>query len=635
MKKLLTILGVMMIGSSSVATLVSCTNNTITKQQLSDQDLTRYLQETAKIAYLSKTKGYDANYLFETFVAHQKSNGQNFKQIQEQLFTKQVVAQEIELKEGKKPDKSTSLPLDMLAKIIKMGSDKNTFLMIAKLIPAILPGFHLDGENGLGGMLEKLLTKDDINYFSASLGNEKYQNKTFQEAIDISLIKFVNAINKIIGVQTNKFDETETSASGLKDAALKSLVKNLNQFIQEKQPLNLTVLSNLKEIADIIDFVRLLLIYINVINKEKEPITWERLNGENGILNSPINSNEVDFKTILSGLGNNVKTQNLFKGLFWSQETYQTMNGLGDIGKFMENFDNENYDEKGFTPIFKALINAFIPGIGGYITGLLGIVSTNTPIGSETIAGLAQKFPDLVIGFLPSSIPKNFKEMLKRMMKYKQLFLQPWEFLWSADFIQALTEKESIKNHNILTAPLTELTGWTSIFQYQLSPTTSIQSIINKITTQTGNFKINFNNLQNVIKNIPELIKVIKNPKYPASNLGVNGNAFVKGSFFDGLFNTLADFQGFAGFIESIAHGKTTYQNEQNRLATEMLAAWKDVEVTKTFIADGYYVFNFNEPMQDKRSVSYVDGKSRLEKIKIKLNKVNHKNEILEINFDD
>ncbi|AVP49663.1 hypothetical protein [Williamsoniiplasma luminosum] len=637
MKKLLTLLGATIITCSSTMTLISCDNSKNHIQTSVDEQaiLDIYLQEVAKIAYLHKEKGYDANYLFQNFVANKtikeltaknpiaelnsrKIN--NLRELQKTYFTTNVIDPGIVIKEGIKPEKASKSILQTLAPLIGMLSNPNILTTIGPVLPGLLTSLNLGGQSGIGNLLEKILDKNTIKLLSNSFSNRNYIGKTFQEAIDISSIKFVNAINKIIGVNS-QFNPDQTKD---KEASLKSLVKNLGEFISSKKQLNFSILSNIKEVADIVEFVRLLLVYLDKISDQSNELSWTNIQD---ILNTPFDKNslnKIDVKKVFSNLLEKDKFKNLLKGLFMQKEKYEPLHIL-DIfnipnSQFMKNFDNENYKEIGFTSIIKALINSFIPNMGGYLTGILGILSTNSSIGDEAVAAVAPRVSGIIMGMLPESIPENLKDTIKRVLAKEQFYTDPWEYLWSPDFVEAITGKNPDNtNFNFLDIPLKKLTGLKSILQHNLSDKTSIRSIAEKVTKADGELKIDFDNFAKLINQIPELTTFLKDPtNVSLETLGIQNGEIIPGSLMDSISKIFQDLKGIVSIEKNLQASKESYNHEHfEKVRQEMKDALNAIQVTKVEFLDDEHVITLNN---DKI-------------VKFKLDKIHNKNQIMEINI--
>ncbi|ATZ17000.1 hypothetical protein ELUMI_v1c02750 [Williamsoniiplasma luminosum] len=643
MKKLLTLLGATIITCSSTMTLISCDNSKNHIQTSVDEQaiLDIYLQEIAKIAYLSKEKGYDTNYLFQNFVANKtikeltaknpiaelnSKKINNLRELQKTYFTTNVIDPEIDIKEGIKPEKASTSILQTLAPLIGMLSNPKILTTIGPVLPGLLTSLNLGGESGIGNLLEKILDKNTIDLLTNSFKNDKYSGKTFQQAIDISSIKFVNAINKIIGVNTQFQPDNKED----KEAALKSLVKNLGEFISSKKTFNFSILSNIKEIVDIVEFVRLLLIYLDKIENEPPNMTWVELKD---LLERKVDdfSNEVDVKKVFSSLLDKEKMQNLLKSLFWGKEEYITMESLDDISSFMKNFDNENYTEIGFTPIIKALVNSFMPSMGGYMTGLLGILSKNSPIAGDGLASLASVLSGLIVGMLPGSIPQNFKKIIENMLSNKQFFTHPWDYLWSKDFVKAIMiENSNVANNkaeesnekeieNFLDIPLKKLTGLKSILQHNLSDKTSIRSIVEKVTKAGGELKIDFDNFVNLINKIPALTTFLKDPtNVSIETLGIQNGKIIPGSLMDSISKIFQDLKGIVSIEKSLQASKESYNIEHfKKVHQEMQDALNAIKVTKVEFLDDEHIITLNNTKI----------------VKFKLDKIHNKSQIMEINI--
>ncbi|AVP49731.1 hypothetical protein [Williamsoniiplasma luminosum] len=473
MKKLLTILGAIMIGSSSVITVMSCTPpkkadtqkpNKKPVELTEDQILDVYLSEIAKIAYLNKEKGYDAKYLFENFVAKStikdphfieanagKPDGiKNFKQLQDKYFAKNVFKKGV-FKNGTQPDQKPSYILDMISMVIGMGSNPEAFQGLAQLLPQFLPmlsNLNL-GNNNIVKQIEKILTPEILKVLDSSLGNDKYLGKSFQEAIDMSMVPFLNAMNKILGYK----DVIDAKAPNAKELVLKSFAKNLGEFIKAGKKFNLSIDKNFNEILAIIDFAKLFLIYIDKIMDQPAGMNWTQLQS---ILNAKIDKNflnGVDIKKIFNNILPAEKLQNLMKGLFWGKEKYVKLADnlfglLGLLGGFensdfaKQNFDKDHYNEVGFNPILKVLFEALLPDMGSMINGMLGIIVTNSPIVPADLAKMVSGMaPGILLAKLPKTLPDSVKNILKDALSNPKFYTEPWDFLMSPDFMALLKAK--------------------------------------------------------------------------------------------------------------------------------------------------------------------------------------------------
>ncbi len=462
-----------MIGSSSAITVMSCTPPKKADKQKADkkpveltedQILDVYLSEIAKIAYLNKEKGYDAKYLFENFVAKSaikdphfieanadKPDGiKNFKQLQDKYFTKNVFKKGV-LKNGTQPDQKPSYILDTISMVIGMGSNPEAFQGLAQLIPGLLPMLQnlKLGDMDIVKQIEKILSPATLKVLDSSLGNDKYIGKSFQEAIDMSMVPFLNAMNKILGSK----DVIDVKAPNAKELVLKSFAKNLGEFIKAGKKFTLSIDKNFNEILAIVDFARLFLIYIDKIMDQPAGMNWAQLQG---ILSAKIDKNSlngVDIKKIFNNILPAEKLQNLMKGLFWGKEKYVKLADsflglLGLLGGFensdfaKQNFDKDHYNEVGFNPILKVLFEALLPDMGSMINGMLGIIVTNSPIVPADLAKMVSGMaPGILLGKLPKTLPDSVKNILKDALSNPKFYTEPWDFLMSPDFMALLKAK--------------------------------------------------------------------------------------------------------------------------------------------------------------------------------------------------
>ncbi|QEH61751.1 hypothetical protein SCHIN_v1c05540 [Spiroplasma chinense] len=492
-----------------------------------------------------------------------------------------------------------------------------------------------------GGMLaglKEVLTKEGLKIIEDAFNNDIYLGMTMQQAIDSSSIGLSNALNLLVNKDSAIWLESG-SVDNVKDnlEEAMSLIKiNLNEIVNNGASISFDISKDLKVLAEIIRFVKTMVIYIDSYSFEQ--MTDNFLNRNDVLKNRNTLKFTIDnsYNTInikkLTGILNIMVNDVDGKGEIVFKNLLAVLMGGTDTGLFAPNVaiaigPKMSHDAYGFL-------------IGNVAVGLMGgEAEMELPEGSP----LAKIYLDSAVrSFITYGLASSFEKPQANWdtgagvtaIALSALLDDPTAADVLAPYLQAVVDNGdrtkfesdwlayiwsnnnqllnfSIKN--LLSLPLSELLSLfggetegkfdnvvSSIFDFFTRK--SLKEIINNLNLEMNSLTneqstIDFNEIAKIFETIGEKIEeAIANPKDFWKILGYKGTGdYEENSAFDLLYKFLSK----SKWIESIAKVVNVYMREYNMQVTQLNSAAKtlfdSLNVTKESSSNDKFVYSVTD----------------------------------------
>ncbi|WP_342274813.1 lipoprotein [Spiroplasma endosymbiont of Cantharis lateralis] len=567
MKKLLAIFGSSLLVVSSTFLVVSCTKN---KKVIDDISLQTAVEQIGKSIYLTDTKNYNFDYQMNGVLKNKRikdisnvygsdnytkddlNSYSRFDQLYKYYFDKNLfndnlkVDEKINFEGNIRPKNSGSLEtiLVTIPNLLELLGNGKIITLLFKLF-TIIPSFIVNlSDNYLVSYLDKILSKENSDAFSNAFSNESYDDFTNQESLNSAIIGFSNSIDYLIGNKNKLEIPTKDEVEGEYFLnSIDKLTSNLKSIFNSEKLISLDLIIDLPAIAEMIRFVRTLIVYI--ANGVETIYTKSESNGSKNYFkeievfrNTKIDDtkNEVNILNFLDLLESTYKNGNGLKLilalLFQSYENpkLKVSWGLPRLGVIAD----ENIQLKGINPLLQASMNAIFPtfyiteGLSPIIANLLKLFKIDrvnlASVCIELLNSLAsgsnfKGIIDIMNHSLVSSIIKdeNLKEKLKSLKIIEEIYKNSlWDELYSGKFINkfllVLNNKENEEDINIKNIiENTNITFLGKKFTYK----EVFWNIINNEDFE-GEFKFNFTNISEVIINLRRILDLKNGEKIEA-----------------------------------------------------------------------------------------------------------------------
>ncbi|ATZ21563.1 lipoprotein [Mesoplasma tabanidae] len=665
MKKLVSLLSAITLTASASVSVIACAQiQPPTKKAAlyNEQDINILLKQVSKVYYLNSSEStkYDFNYVYQNMVKNKwikeldktaEASGQNgidntsrISDIQSVYFGYQLInsklkdKSKIEITSGQTP-KDPNLLMNLsniyptLISFITKGQILEMLLYLADLGINIMP--QIISEQGILDYAAALLPDANIKKLAEALNpsQSKYKNYTIEQTLNSAIVDFGNALNVFANKDERYKNSTANEATQWRDPALNGVVLAM-QDLPKQSNINLNIVDNWDALCGIINFARIMIIYLNnfatqrllVIDSNPTTIntlTWKELQAIRSTKYSNI-KNEIDVKNLIRYLNKAVseetgnELQNLLQFLFRGQQNYKRIDGGGiipipDIDGFISNFTNKNYSDIGLSGVFKALLNGTSTPekpIGSMLVGGLGLISSNNNI----VGNLSEKIikplitTALKVAVSLGTIDEKTANLINSLMD-QGVLINPWDVTWNS-LLKSLMDKKFNENKTI------------NVLGFPISGNYTIKTFLSRLTDLTTTnendpLKLDFNNIGNLVNQLQGVVKVAQeNPKELITKLGYirpskkGEEAFIKnGSFFDYLNKILNDTKGSNGLFEALNAKTEEFKEMQAELKKQMQAKFNSVEVT-------------NENQLDHNTFEYIiNNKTIIIKIVIVKNK--------------
>ncbi|AUB31680.1 MOLPALP family lipoprotein [Spiroplasma floricola] len=686
MKKLLSIMGALTMTTSTASVVVACGKNSTNKGTENDvkQDtISKLLSQYSKTLYINQKtlsdgkSHFSSQYTMENKVKYEylstlgltdfdKSeeveSNTKYDTVAKKYFDTNLLSDNLKLSDNVyqgyvvDPSKSTE---GILGKIKSMLPTILDFLSNPEGLKDML-GLVANDPGAISGIitpeilktLGKVINQENLKYLENAFSNDIYKDMSYQTSLDSSVIGLSNALDKILNgknVQKLKYSN-QSEVDSNKEAAKEKLGTNIKSLILGEKSLNIDYIENIDSIAEIIRFVRTLLIYIEQFSYDEmtsNVLTLEQIEAKR---TAKVQSNTIDLKQLfkkLSFMVNKDETGVSFKNFIGV--LFATNSNSFSLDKDFENNKNDGLMGLVSKVAQKAMGKEFIEVDAPFIGKMK--IYINALIRSIINGGLAEEYGgDLFTIFLMAAtqmtdmLPSPIKEFMEKIVKNNDSdkFSADWMgYLWNNS-----NKLLNFSIKNLMSTPINEI-NLSSLFGGASSKSNnkfnqsraglldylnkkSIKDIVNEFNTAfdiTTNAKINFSDFGELVARLSKdntLEKALNNLDKMFEILGYNSNGTIKqGSVLEQLFKILGDIKEIIGGANSVIKSwiKNSDQLEKQfeKEASDLLKTLK-VTTKKNSIND--FQYNVTDG-----NVEYVFN------IKLTYNKNNTKLLISEINL--
>ncbi|QBQ07634.1 MOLPALP family lipoprotein [Spiroplasma gladiatoris] len=488
MKKLLSFMAIVTLITSTSTLTVSCGKEEITNQ-ISSKSINILLKEMAKNAYLNNVKDYDFNYVFNSVIKNQQiqrlngnanfdtndefTSSSKFSDIANKYFESNVYSSDetnvegINLKKGQKPEESSALQpfIKNLPSIIDSLGDKNTAgVGISILEKSGLLNLKSFANSPLLKIITKAIPADAFSNLSTSFFRSEYNEMSVQTALSSSIISMINAINKFSypdqNSRPNHLDaSTSESVKNNYPIAMQQLSNTIKEILNGNAKFTFDMFNNTQSIADILNFVRVLSVYISGFFETYKDASYKEVS-TNDLKNyrsksfDDVTKNTLNLKSAINYfldmfyINDGMAAKNLMKLLFYEDFSSIEQGGSNDykdyayldieiglsdasedgvikkaeeqVNKFkdflMKDYNGEYNNTGGISTLVRTILNSVITEnksvkIGNVLTKGLGLLSTdrNRKLVTIKILGDDLESPSTVWGKLIKSILGTLK----------------------------------------------------------------------------------------------------------------------------------------------------------------------------------------------------------------------------------
>ncbi|ARU92209.1 hypothetical protein SCLARK_001756 [Spiroplasma clarkii] len=645
MKKLLSLLGALTMIASTTATVIACGD---TELKVNQAEMSGVLEEIGKAVYLNKTKGYNMDYVLQEYSFKNETIKTNYsKYFKDKLIGDSATLSGFANVVGKQPSDSDEITaiLAITAKLLGLDASGDKKAQVTNAIKEALEMYNVNLQTGVTAEAKAEMQSVGaiLKNVGTALETNSYIGKSYASAINEAMVKLVNEINKVAGVNTS-FTATQFAQ------AMTSLTSTIKKLSTAGTGFDFAALFATAESSKaFIDVLKLTLLYINhifTLDLSKDLENDDFIKAREAVIASTtfdlkgvvIKLNDALFGASQDSTGP-VAIKNILKALFLNTRAGfydgKYLNKSEDLFKNLENLNSYEYvnEDFGLGSFVAAIINGavtieadlgkFIPGapssgnllenVGSISVNILGMITTGTPLldsSTWTVLGGAIKgFTSLI----PAISDKDVDELGSILTN-----ADPIKELWSKNalgtFLRVFASLEgdfSLKG--ILTSPLNGLfglnqAGGLDLIDLDTGADMSIKDILKLLVDSMGadDVKLNFDNLAAVFKNIGDIIVDL-----PTSVEGIS--AKLSDPALEALFKIIADAKGLKGIMEKIqAMGK----NQKTKITKDIKTAYEAIKTSAIVaISDTEYKATINSRIQIAFEIEAVNKSFVISKI--------------------
>ncbi|QEH61755.1 hypothetical protein SCHIN_v1c05580 [Spiroplasma chinense] len=689
MKKLLGILGAVSLSASASVSVVACSSQrpNLFNDEISQDTLSKLMSQYAKVLFINQNGAGDSGlHISPGEIFNSKIKSQYLDKLDLTKFDKSL---EISDTTRFQELGSNYLNFDKLSSELSVSEDiyQNGVMSMESSAPDILKTLAenaptllsaLANPSALAGILEKfdmssllspdiaqvfgkVLTNENMQLIENAFSNEVYANMSMQQALDSSVIGLANALENLTNPSSGVWIEyTGFSDSNMSEQleanyqkAIGSLSGVIGGLISGTKSINFDLIKNLPAIAEIIRFIRTLLVYLNqytfddytngiikvnkvetVRSKKMQDVANEvdlkpLLQSLKYMVNDTDNNGAVVIKNLLAVVAGSVKTTNIQENYDGGHDGFADL--LGNVVVNIAGMESISVNVSGLNleinlkSVIRAVLNYCVgtsTGEGDWksdslmnnvIKAIFGLV--NDPMIAETIpqqlldlligisdAGDASKFSDDIIGYLwnqsDETIGFSIKTLLSTPMASIPSLLEP--------LLGGSSSESSKLGYDVSTS---------SEFDFILGK--SIKDIVNDLSEavdKSKNTKMDFDGLTKVIKAARKddaLVKGLSDLKNLFKYLGIEDGKVVAGSVLDELSKSVGTWDWLANVLEVL--GK--YMNsgsDLGKLASDALENISVTKIDKKGVNDFVYTVTDGEDILDRYEITLKPYKQKL-----------------------
>ncbi|QBQ07873.1 MOLPALP family lipoprotein [Spiroplasma gladiatoris] len=350
MKRLISLLGVVSIASSSMAVVVSCKNKadeTTFNDPNKQQDISKLVSQYAKSLYLNQNEidttsdglgkiHYSSSYMIENYVRNNTLTELGLKDFKDADVNEFSRYSDISNKYFNKDKSLVSDKLQVGDSVYKgevitpeMNSTINSIGSLMGSIPGILNSLSnpasfasiiaaLQGQiknfispellKTLGTILSNDVLKDLEHAFSVdAYKDDQSQFLSYEDAMNASIIGLANSVDKIINKEESQEKLSAKNSADIDkniNEAASRIADNLSGLMDGSKKFSFDITTDASSIPDVLFFLRTLLVYLNSVSFEEyteKTFTLNQINKKR-IEKISNTSNSFDFEKIIKVL---------------------------------------------------------------------------------------------------------------------------------------------------------------------------------------------------------------------------------------------------------------------------------------------------------------------------------------------
>ncbi|WP_339033324.1 MOLPALP family lipoprotein [Spiroplasma endosymbiont of Cantharis rufa] len=343
MKKLLSLIGAMTLMASPIGAVVACGNKNAKEEEKPDkvednfetaerQDtISKLMSQYAKSLYLNQNElsdgetHFSSKYMMENNVKNEylktlnltdfnesegvEGNAKFYKVADKYFNTNDLLASDLKISDNvyqdyvldpSAPDEGiVDIVKNTLPTILSLLSDPTTLQQLLGVVASNPSMIGSIISPDLLKTLGKVLNQDNLKLLENAFSNKIYANMSYQTALDSSMIGLSNAVNKLLnGSETKLSYETQADVEQNIDSATTNLADNISNLMSGTAELKIDFISNIDSIAEVIRFIRTLVVYMEQFSYEEmtsSVLTLEKIEEKR---NQIFNSNSIDIKQL-------------------------------------------------------------------------------------------------------------------------------------------------------------------------------------------------------------------------------------------------------------------------------------------------------------------------------------------------
>ncbi len=423
--------------------------------------------------------------------------------------------------------------------------------------------------------LGKVLNQDNLKLLENAFSNKIYANMNYQTALDSSMIGLSNAVDKLLNGNEKKLSyETQADVEKNIDSATTNLANNISNLMNGAAELKIDFISNIDSIAEVIRFIRTLVVYMEQFSYEEmtsSVLTLEKIEEKR---NQIFNSNSIDIKQVFKKINymvnddlSGVVFKNYIGILFatnsknfsiGNQFTENVNDGLmGLLSKIgVKAMKQESID----IIISKVYVNSMIRSIingglnssygGGLFTTVIGTLVTMpgmlpSPVKElmkkiTSVSGEGKKFKADWMGYLWNNTNKNFNFSIRDLLSKPMNEISLSGLLGQEEISQPEDEQNPTKPAKRFNEAKTSSMNFLK--------KKSLKELVNEVNTEFSSATkstINFSDFGELMARFAKdstLEKALNDINNMFEILGYNSDGSLKeGSVFEQLFKILND----------------------------------------------------------------------------------------------
>ncbi|ALD66464.1 MOLPALP family lipoprotein [Spiroplasma cantharicola] len=698
MKKLLSLIGAITLMASPIGAVVACGNKNTTEKEKPDEvednfesaerqdTISKLMSQYAKSLYLNQKElsdgetHFSSKYMMENNVRNEylktlkltefndsegvESNDKFYKVADKYFNTKDLLASDLKISDNVYQDYVldpsaadegiVDIIKNTLPTVLSLMSDPTTLQQLLGVVASNPSMISSIISPDLLKTLGKVLNQENLKLLENAFSNKIYENMNYQTALDSSMIGLSNAVEKLVKGNVTKLSyETQAEVEQNIDSATSSLAENISNLMNGSVELKLDLIANIDSIAEIIRFVRTLVVYMEQFSYEEmtsSVLTLEKIEEKRSQI---FNSNSLDIKELLKKLNymvnedlNGVVFKNYIGILF------ATNSKNFSIGKqFTENVNDglmgllskvaviAMKQESINIIISKVYVNAMVRSIiNGGINSSYGGSLFSTVIGAlvsmpgilpspvkelmqkiTSVSGEGKKFKNDWIGYLWNNTNENFNFSIRDLLAKPMNEINLSGLLGNesnSKFEHEENQNKAVKRFNEAKPSSLNFLAKKSLKELVIELNTQF----NSITKST----VNFSDLGELIARLAKdstLEKALNDIENMFEILGYNSDGTLKnGSVFEQLFKILNDEDQLIGKMSDILSKWIEESNQEiNDLKTEAEELFKKLTV-KTQIKS---VNNFRYTINDGNTETIFDIAMKYKNKKLIVSEIN------------